>query len=44
MNLKDVGSGAWTGLMWLKTRTVAFSVECGNVPSGSINAGKLLTG
>ena len=30
MNLKDVGSGVWTELIWLRTGTVAVSVECGN--------------
>ena len=38
MNLKEVGSGAWTRLIWLRTGTVAVSIECGNGPSGSINA------
>ena len=44
MNLKVVESGAWTGLIWLRTGTVAVSVECGNGTSGSINAGNFLTG
>jgi len=39
-----VGSEAWTGLIWLRTGTVAVFVECGNGPSGSINAGNFLTG
>jgi hypothetical protein len=33
---KDVGGGAWTGLIWLTT------YKCGNESSGSIKCGEFL--
>jgi hypothetical protein len=42
MDLTGIGLGAWTGLVWLRIRTMADSCECGNEPSVSIKCGKFL--
>jgi hypothetical protein len=43
MDLQEVGWEAWTGLIWLRIGTVAGACDCGNEPSGSINARDFLT-
>jgi hypothetical protein len=41
MDLQEVGWGARTGLIWLRTGTGAERIcECGNDPSGSIQCGE----
>ena len=34
--------GAWTGLIWLRIKTLGGSCECGNEPSGSVKCRKFL--
>jgi hypothetical protein len=41
IDLQEVGWGARTGLLWLRTGTCAERIcECGNDPSGSIQCGE----
>jgi hypothetical protein len=40
VDLREMGCGAWTGLIWLGIGIVAGSCECGNEPSSSINCGE----
>jgi len=42
VNLKEVGWGAWTGLIWLRTGTGGGHCKRGNEPSGSIKCGDVL--
>ena len=43
LDLHKVGRGAWTGLIWLRTGTVAGSCGCGNELMGFLKCGELLT-
>jgi hypothetical protein len=42
MDLQVVGLGLWTGLIWLRIRTLAGSCGCGNEPLISIKCGEFL--
>jgi hypothetical protein len=42
MDLREVGWGAWTGLIWLGLGTGGGSCEYGDEPSGSIKCGEFL--
>ena len=42
VNLQEVGWGAWTGLIRLRTGTLGGHCKCGNEPSGSIQCADVL--
>ena len=42
MDLHKVGWRAWTGLIWLRTGTVAGFRECGNELSGFVKCGEFV--
>jgi hypothetical protein len=42
MNLQQMGSGAWTGLIWLRIETDCVLCECDNEPWCSIKCCEIL--
>jgi hypothetical protein len=41
MDLRDVGWGVWTGLIWLKIGPSSELCENGNEPSGSVKCSEI---
>ena len=42
MDFREVGWGAWTGSIWLRTGMVVGCCKCGNEPSGFIKCGEFI--